>query len=49
MEFYRTEQNDGGEWVIDYEQTSRVKTDYVVSAFGCGLYDVDGRLKIVKY
>ncbi|XP_054281346.1 dihydropyrimidine dehydrogenase [NADP(+)] [Macrosteles quadrilineatus] len=39
VEFYRTEQNDEGEWVVDKEQSTRIKADYVISAFGSGLYD----------
>lgn len=42
MEFYRTEQNDDGEWVVDKEQTTTLKADFVISAFGAGLYDENG-------
>lgn len=42
MEFYRTEQNDSGEWVLDEEQTTKIKADIVISAFGAGLYNEDG-------
>ncbi|KAG7199458.1 hypothetical protein KM043_014084 [Ampulex compressa] len=39
IEFCRTEQNEQGEWVEDEDQTSTLKTDYIISAFGSGLYD----------
>lgn len=39
MEFYRTEQNESGEWVEDKEQTVRLKCDFVISAFGSTLDD----------
>ncbi|XP_013417109.1 dihydropyrimidine dehydrogenase [NADP(+)] isoform X2 [Lingula anatina] len=41
MEFYRTEQDEDGNWVEDEEQTVRLKTDFVISAFGSGLTDDD--------
>lgn len=42
IEFYRTEQNEEGEWVEDEEQTFKLKADFVISAFGSGLYDTSG-------
>ncbi|KAG8253172.1 hypothetical protein J6590_040831 [Homalodisca vitripennis] len=41
MEFYRTEQTDSGQWITDPEQTMRIKADFVISAFGSGLYNND--------
>lgn len=41
MTFARTEQLDNGEWITDEEQLVTVKTDFVISAFGSGLYDDD--------
>ncbi|KYM98887.1 Dihydropyrimidine dehydrogenase [NADP+] [Cyphomyrmex costatus] len=39
IEFYRTEQNENGEWIEDEEQKTVLKTDFIISAFGSGLYD----------
>ncbi len=44
MEFTRTEQTLEGDWVEDEEQTTRVKADYVISAFGSSLFDEDGEI-----
>ena len=35
-------QDDEGKWQEDEEQTLRLKTNYIVSAFGSGLTDDDG-------
>lgn len=43
MEFCRTEQDDKGNWIIDSDQTVRLKANYVISAFGSGLYESDGK------
>lgn len=42
MVFYRTEQTEDGEWIEDEEQTTTLKANYVISAFGSGLYDQKG-------
>lgn len=42
MEFYRTEQDDEGNWIEDQDQTIRLKADFVISAFGSGLADQEG-------
>lgn len=42
MEFYRTEQNDEGDWTEDEEQTVTLKANFIISAFGSGLTDQDG-------
>ena len=42
MEFYRTEQDDDGNWVEDKEQTLTLKANFIISAFGSGLNDSDG-------
>lgn len=39
MEFYRTEQNDNDEWIEDEDQLIRIKADFIISAFGSGLFD----------
>ncbi|XP_015595440.1 dihydropyrimidine dehydrogenase [NADP(+)] [Cephus cinctus] len=39
IEFYRTEQNEDGEWIEDEDQVVRLKADFIISAFGSGLYD----------
>lgn len=39
MEFFRTEQLESGEWVEDYEQTTKLKANFVISAFGSVLSD----------
>ncbi|XP_069686941.1 dihydropyrimidine dehydrogenase [NADP(+)] isoform X1 [Periplaneta americana] len=39
IEFYRTEQDENGKWVEDKEQVTRLKANYIISAFGSGLYD----------
>ncbi|EZA58247.1 hypothetical protein DMN91_006467 [Ooceraea biroi] len=38
VEFCRTEQNEEGEWVEDEEQKVILKANFVISAFGSGLY-----------
>ncbi len=51
MEFTRTFQDDNDEWKVDEEQVTRIKADYIISAFGCKLADSDGiyfdKLKIL--
>lgn len=42
IEFYRTEQDDNDIWVEDTEQVTRLKADFIISAFGSGLYDLEG-------
>jgi dihydropyrimidine dehydrogenase (NADP+) len=42
MEFFRTEQDDDGQWIEDEEQMIRLKADYVISAFGSGLTEQNG-------
>ncbi|XP_043287629.1 dihydropyrimidine dehydrogenase [NADP(+)] [Venturia canescens] len=39
MEFYRTEENENGDWIEDEDQIVRLKANFVISAFGSGLYD----------
>ncbi|XP_020281435.1 dihydropyrimidine dehydrogenase [NADP(+)] isoform X2 [Pseudomyrmex gracilis] len=39
IEFYRTEQNEKDEWIEDEEQRVTLKADFVISAFGSGLYN----------
>lgn len=37
----RTEQSQSGEWVQDVDQVATLKCDYIIAAFGSGLYDED--------
>ncbi|XP_032675944.1 dihydropyrimidine dehydrogenase [NADP(+)] [Odontomachus brunneus] len=39
IEFCRTEQDENGEWIEDEEQMFKLKANFVISAFGSGLYD----------
>lgn len=39
MEFHRTEQDEDGNWIEDEEQIVRLKTNYIISAFGSKLND----------
>lgn len=43
MTFCRTELSEGGEWVEDEEQEIKIKADFIISAFGSGLQDADGK------
>jgi len=38
MKFFRTEQDDNGRWTEDSEQPCTLKCNFVISAFGSGLY-----------
>ena len=51
MEFFRTEQNENGDWIEDKEQVVRLKCDYVISAFGSTLSEesVRNALEPVKF
>lgn len=44
MVFCRTEQTETDEWVEDHEQTTTLKANYVISAFGSGLYDQKSKI-----
>ncbi|XP_034946599.1 dihydropyrimidine dehydrogenase [NADP(+)] [Chelonus insularis] len=41
IEFCRTEQQDDGNWIEDEDQIIRLKADFIISAFGSSLYDLD--------
>lgn len=43
MEFYRTEQDETGHYHLDHDQVVKIKADYVISAFGSGLFDENGK------
>ena len=34
-------QDESGNWEVDEEQTMKMKCDFVISAFGSGLYSQD--------
>lgn len=42
IEFYRTEEDENGEWKEDEDQLIRLKVSFIISAFGSGLYDTTG-------
>jgi dihydropyrimidine dehydrogenase (NADP+) len=42
MEFVKTEQDLDGSWYDDVDQTMTIKADYIISAFGSGLFDRQG-------
>lgn len=39
----RTEQLEDGEWIEDPDQVLQLKANFIISAFGSGLYDSDGK------
>ncbi|CAB3224409.1 unnamed protein product [Arctia plantaginis] len=41
LKMCRTEQLDDGEWIEDEEQVMQLKANFIISAFGSGLYDSD--------
>ena len=41
IKFFRTEQEESGRWVDDPEQMTTLKCDFVISAFGSGLYSAE--------
>ncbi|XP_037936365.1 dihydropyrimidine dehydrogenase [NADP(+)]-like [Teleopsis dalmanni] len=41
MEFCRTEQDENDKWIEDEDQTTSLKANFVISAFGSGLYETD--------
>lgn len=47
MEFIKTEQDLEGNWYEDLDQTLVLKTDWIISAFGSQLIDLNGR-KLLK-
>lgn len=42
IEFCRNEQNEKGEWVEDHDQITKLKANFVISAFGSVLSEKDG-------
>lgn len=40
--FMHTEQREDGSWFEDEEQLTTLKANFVISAFGSGLYDENG-------
>ena len=49
VEFVRTEQLLDGKWIEDEDQTSRIKCDYIISAFGSGLENTDSELNFLFF
>lgn len=45
MTFCRTEQDEQGKWIEDDEQTTTVKANFIISAFGSGLYEQDSKFE----
>ncbi|XP_013169290.1 PREDICTED: dihydropyrimidine dehydrogenase [NADP(+)] [Papilio xuthus] len=41
LKMCRTEQLDNGDWIEDKDQIIQLKTNFIISAFGSGLYDTD--------
>lgn len=41
VEFCRTEETETGEWIEDHEQTTKLKANFVISAFGSRLDNKD--------
>jgi dihydropyrimidine dehydrogenase (NADP+) len=41
VEFCRTEKDQSGNWIEDFDQIVRLKANYIISAFGSGLLDKD--------
>ncbi|CAG4990690.1 unnamed protein product [Colias eurytheme] len=41
LKMCRTEQLDDGEWIEDEDQIMQLKANFIISAFGSGLYDTD--------
>jgi len=39
VKFFKTEQDDSGKWTEDPEQEIKLKCNFIISAFGSGLYD----------
>lgn len=48
MEFCRTEETEGGKWVEDLEQTTKLKANFVISAFGSRLNDKDSKANLIR-
>ncbi|MEQ2195090.1 hypothetical protein XENOCAPTIV_007336, partial [Xenoophorus captivus] len=44
LQFCRTEQTEDGDWLEDEDQIIRLKADYIISAFGSMLTDVQGHV-----
>ncbi len=47
--FHRNEEMEDGSWVADTEQITKLKCDFIISAFGSGLYDEEGILFFKVY
>lgn len=44
MKFCKYDETDEGSWAEDPDQVLTLKADYIISAFGSGLTDTDGKL-----
>lgn len=40
------EQNDKGEWVKDQDQTTKLKANFIISAFGSVLSEQNGKYSL---
>lgn len=47
MVFCRTEQNEDGKWIEDPDQTTKLKANFVISAFGSELNEKDGKIQFL--
>lgn len=45
LKMCRTEQLEDGEWIEDHDQIMQLKANFIISAFGSGLYDNDGKAR----
>lgn len=48
LKMCRTEQLENGEWIEDPDQVLQLKANFIISAFGSGLYDSDGKCTLVN-
>ena len=45
LKMCRTEQLEDGEWIEDEDQVMQLKANFIISAFGSGLYEADGKIE----
>lgn len=49
IEFCRNEQTESGEWFEDLEQITKLKANFIISAFGSELNEKDGKFLLTNY